>query len=261
VSSTYNITLQLFRGKDRALDQIGTFVLKTTTATYSSWTLVESEFLSSSVITYSGALADRNFIGWAAIQITSSVALDVDDIVLRPKIRTIDISDSQVTTAKIADSNVTTVKIADNNITTAKIPKAVKAIVKGHLDGTSDATTLESLVDGTDTTLHSHTVTSLVLFTQIRAYSTSISVTAGTWSIEAFMVCHQSQWDPATLYINSISTASSGNFGNTDGTGFNVLFGARTVTVGSPTAVPVSITITNTFGDTPLLYITATRTS
>jgi hypothetical protein len=196
VSSTYTVTLQLFRGKDRALDQIGTFVLKTTTATYSTWTLVESEFLSSSVITYSGALTDRNYIGWADIQITSSVALDVDDIVLRPKIKTIDISDSQVTTAKIADSNVTTAKITDDNVTSLKIPRAVKAIYKGHLDATADTTTLESLVDGGVTSLHTHPVggQNIITSTQIIAptgYSTASvntpTLVAGTWMVEAFV--------------------------------------------------------------------------
>lgn len=113
-SCTYQINLLLYRGKNRTRDKVGsaTTPLASGTVTYSSWTLAESEFLSSTSITWDGVFTDRDAIGWAVAEISvSSGNLYIDDIILRPKIRTIDISNSQVTTAKINDDAVTKDKL------------------------------------------------------------------------------------------------------------------------------------------------------
>lgn len=106
-SSTYQINLFLYRGKNKVRDKVGSFTLSSGTVNYSSWALIESEFLSLSTITWDGAFAQRENIGWGSIEIVSSSGiLNIDSVVFRPKIRTRDISDNQVTEPKISDDAV-----------------------------------------------------------------------------------------------------------------------------------------------------------
>ena len=143
-SSTYQISLFLYRGKNKVRDKVGSFILSSGTVNYSSWTLIESEFLSTSSITWDGAFLNRNEVGWGSIEIASSSGtMDIDSVVFRPKIRTIDVSNDQITTAKIADNQITTAKIADNQIITSKI-----AYIFGSWESRSNATNYYASTDG-----------------------------------------------------------------------------------------------------------------
>lgn len=106
-SSTYQINLFLYRGKNKVRDKVGSFVLNSGTINYSSWTLLEGEFLSTSSITWDGAFINRNEVGWGTIEIVSSSGiLNLDSVVFRPKIRTVDVSNDQITEPKIGPDAV-----------------------------------------------------------------------------------------------------------------------------------------------------------
>lgn len=150
---SYTATLKFYRGKDKNTDLVGHYDIDTTTAGggVTLWTLRESEYLATTTInetdkpSFSANTSGRANIGWASIQIQNGSAskLFIDDVVIRPKIRSLDLT------------------------------RGNKTIVKGHLDATTDLTTLESLVDGGDTTLHTHSsifpVGSIVYFSATTA--------------------------------------------------------------------------------------------
>lgn len=147
-SSTYQISLFLYRGKNKVRDKVGSFVLSSGTINYSSWTLVESEFLSASTIVWDGSFTTRDNIGYASIELISvSGTLDVDEVIFRPKVRTVDISDGQITTPKVLDGNITqfklqaaqiidTQRLVDGNVTTIKL--ADSSITTLKVDPTSE---------------------------------------------------------------------------------------------------------------------------
>lgn len=92
VIATYQVNLLFYRGKNKTRDKVGSKNLITGTPTYSLWTTIEKEFLSSDTITWDGSLQDRNAIGWAVLEISvSSGAVYLDEVVIKPKTRSIDI--------------------------------------------------------------------------------------------------------------------------------------------------------------------------
>ncbi len=238
-SEAYTIQLILFRGKDKVLDQVGTVTVASGTAPSSNlWTLVECEFLANTTITWSPGLgnSDRPNVGWAAIRINNGSAhkMYVDDVVVRPKIRTIDLTDQQITTAKIADSGVTNAKMANNAVTQSKIQTGVFSVVKGHLDGTASTTHIDALVDGGNAdSLHSHSLAATnVVFAQAATNIVTFSLSAGTYSISAWARFWDTIDDAATLFINGVSVDSVPSEGDTDGVDYTPLFGSRTVVWG-----------------------------
>ncbi len=161
-SCDYEIKVFGYRGKNKTLDEVGSFAVKTETGVnYSSWTSVTAELLTTDVFLddISNPVSD-SLINYAAISISVTVGtLNLNNVRFRPKASTIFLGDSVVTAPKIS----------------------VGAMQKRHFDGTSDTDSLEALVDGSDADAH-HT-------------HTLLNQTLGAWELKDGNTVHQAPSD------------------------------------------------------------------
>ena len=136
-SCTYKISVIAYRGRYKTLDEVGSFDIKSETgATYSSWTAVNAELLTTDVFLDDiSNPVDDSLINWSAISIEVSAGnLNLNKLRFKPKETNISLSDDSVTSTKIVDGSIR----------------------KGHLDGTTSTVSIAALVDGSQTTLHTH---------------------------------------------------------------------------------------------------------
>ena len=123
---------------------------------------------------------------------------------------------------------------------------------KLHVGGTAG-------VDGImfpDGTLQTTAATS-VLHTSTNGWSHSINLSSGTWILQAHAFVHQYVWSSASLTIDGTVVQTTEDFDDQEGTGYTVMFGAKTVLGGTRT---VAISAEDSWG-TPRIMIIAFRTS